>query len=81
MEIRGFTVKYSKRKAKKRRDKEVLLQRNVNELQAQAEQYPRNKNTILELELTKSRLRRITTLRTKCIILNKTENEKKTVTI
>ena len=33
MEIRGFTIKYSKRKAKKYRDEEKLLHKKVNDLQ------------------------------------------------
>ena len=44
MEMRGFTVQYSKRKTKMLRDKEISLQKKVNLLQAQAEENPHNKN-------------------------------------
>ena len=37
MEIKGFTVKYSKRKAKIVKSKEMALPERVNELQAKAE--------------------------------------------
>ena len=50
MEIRGFTIKYSKRKAKLARDKELTLRKKVTTLQAQAEKYPGNKKLILELK-------------------------------
>ena len=36
MEIRGFTIKYSKRKAKKNRDEEKLLHKKVNDLQTRS---------------------------------------------
>ena len=44
MEIRGFTVKYSKRKAKIAKSKEMALLEKVNELQAKAEETPHNRN-------------------------------------
>ena len=37
MEIRGFTVKFSKTKARKRRDEEFSLQKKINELFITAE--------------------------------------------
>ena len=37
MEIRGFTIKYSKIKARKRRDEEKTLQNKMNELITKAE--------------------------------------------
>ena len=37
MEIRGFTMKYSKGKAEKYRDKDKLLHRKVNDLHATVE--------------------------------------------
>ena len=49
--MRGFTVQYSKRKAKLLRDKEISLQKKVNLLQAQAEENPHNKNIAHELEV------------------------------
>jgi len=48
MEIRGFTIMYSKRKAKKYRDEEKSLHKKVNDLQARAENNPHNRNIILE---------------------------------
>ena len=57
MEIRGFTIKYSKRKAKKHRDEEKLLHKKVNDgLQARAENNPHNRNIILELQRARSQL-------------------------
>ena len=55
MEIRGFTNKYSKRKAKKYRDEEKLLNKKVNDLQARAENNPHNRHIILELQSARSR--------------------------
>ena len=69
MEMRGFTVQYSKRKAKMLRDKEISLQKKVNLLQRQAEENPHNKNIIHELQVEKSRLKKIMTYRTKGAIL------------
>lgn len=40
MEIRGFTLQYSKRKAKKSRDEEKYLYKKVSDLQANAEKKP-----------------------------------------
>ena len=37
MEIRGFTVKYTKLKARERRDKEKFLHNRINDLIAKAE--------------------------------------------
>ena len=50
MVIRGFTIKYSKRKAKKYRDEEKSLHKKVNDFQARAENNPHNRNIILELQ-------------------------------
>ena len=69
MEMKGFTVQYSKRKAKMLRDKEISLQKKVNLLQGQAEENPHNKNIIHELQVEKSRLKKIMTYRTKGAIL------------
>ena len=69
MEIKGFTVKYSKRKAKVVKSKELALLERVNELQAKAEKKPHNRNIILELQAEKLRLKRIMTCRTKGAIL------------
>ena len=69
MEIRGFTVKYSKRKAKIARDKESALQERINILQAQAEKHPHNRNIILELQAERARLKKIMAYKTKGAIL------------
>ena len=69
MEIRGFTVKYSKRKAKIVKSEEMALLERVNELQAKAEKKPHNRNMILELQAEKLRLKRIMTYKTKGAIL------------
>ena len=61
MEIRGFTVKYSKRKAKIVKSEEMALLERVNEIQAKAEKKPHNRNIILELQAEKLRLKRIMT--------------------
>ena len=53
MEIRGFTVKYSKQKAKVVKSKEMALIERVNELQAKAEKKTHNRNIILELQAEK----------------------------
>ena len=69
MEIRGFTVKYSKRKAKIVKNKEMALLEKVNELQEKAEKNPYNRNIILELQAEKLRLKRMMTYKTKGAIL------------
>ena len=70
MEIRGFTIKYSKRKAKKYRDGEKLLHKKVNDLQVRAENNPHNRNIILELQRASwSRLKQIMLTKTKGAIL------------
>ena len=69
MEIRGFTIKYSKRKAKKYRDEEKLLNEKVNDLQARAENNPHNRQIIVELQRARSRLQKIMLTKTKGAIL------------
>ena len=69
MEIRGFTVKYSKRKAKIVKSKEMALLEKVNELQEKAEKNPHNRYIILELQAEKLQLKRIMTYKTKGAIL------------
>ena len=44
------------------RDKEISLQKKVNLLQAQAEENPHNKNITHELEVEKSRLKKMLNL-------------------
>ena len=46
MEIRGFTIKYSKLKAKKGKNEERLLQNKVNELSQKSETNPNNKQLL-----------------------------------
>ena len=69
MEIRGFTVKYFKRKAKLVKSKEMALLEKLNELQADAEEKTHNRNIILELQAEKLRLNRIMTYNTNGAIL------------
>ena len=69
MEIRGFTIKYSKRKAKNYRDDEKSLHKKVNDLQARAENKPHNKNIIFELQRARSCLKKIMLTKTKGAIL------------
>ena len=58
MEIRGFTIKYSRRKANKYRDDEKLLHKKVNDLQARAENNPHNRNIFLELQHARAHLKK-----------------------
>lgn len=69
VEMRGFTVQYSKRKARMLRDKEISLQKKVNMLLEQAEKNPHDKNIKLELQVEKSRLKKFMTHRTNGAIL------------
>ena len=49
MEIRGFTIMYSKTKAKMKKTEETDLQNKANELKLKAEQNPNDKKVINEL--------------------------------
>ena len=49
MEIRRFTIKYSKNKAKERKSAEINLQNQINELYKKAETLPINKQIINEI--------------------------------
>ena len=69
MEIRGFTIMYSKRKAKKFRDEEKLLHQKVNDLQVTANNNPHNRNIRLELQRATARLKKIMLTKTKGAIL------------
>jgi len=69
MEIRGFTIKYSKQKAKKYGDEEILLHKKVNDLQVRAENNPHNRNIVIELQSARSRLKKIVMTKTKGAIL------------
>ena len=69
MEIRGFKIKYSRRKAKKHRDEEKLLHKKGNDLQARAENNPHNRNNLLELQRAGSQLKKVMLTQTKGAIL------------
>ena len=71
MEIRGFTMKYSKIKAKNKRKKEAALQNKVNELMQKCEQNPSDKRILNELYATKLRLQTIMRQKTKRAILRR----------
>ena len=58
MEIRGFTVKYTKIKARRRRDEEKILQNKINELILRAEKNRNSRQILCELNSTKARLER-----------------------
>ena len=65
MEIRGFTVKYAKMKAKKRKNEEVELLNKINELQQKLESNPNNNQSLNELYAAKLRLQNIMHLKKK----------------
>ena len=69
MEIRGFTVKYSKVKAKKRKSEECSLQNKMNELLKKSKTNPNNKQLLNELYATKLRLQTIMRQKTKGAII------------
>ncbi|KAL9979395.1 hypothetical protein ACROYT_G017054 [Oculina patagonica] len=69
MEIRGFTVKFSKIKARRRRDEEVFLQKKINELFTKAEKNRNNRPIICELNSTRARLEKIMALKTRGTII------------
>ena len=58
MEIRGFTVKYSKNQAKQRKSMEMSSSKNINELYKKAETHPNNKQIINEIHVARSRLKK-----------------------
>ena len=75
MEIRGFTIKYSKNKAKKRKSAEINLQNQINELYKNAETLPNNKQIINEIYDARLRLKNIMQYKSKGTILrSKTKN-------
>ena len=69
MEIRGFTVKYSKNQAKQRKSMEIRLQKQINELYKRAETHPNNKQIVHEIHVARSRLKSIMQYKTKGTIL------------
>ena len=69
MEIRGFTIKYFKNKAKKRKSAEINLQNQINELNKKAETLPNNRQIINEIYVARLRLKNIMQYKTKGTIL------------
>ena len=69
MEIRGFTVKFAKIKAKKRRKDEIDLQNKADELLKQSEKNPNDKRLLNELYATKLQLQTLMRQKTKGAIL------------
>ena len=69
MEIRGFIVKYSKLKAKRRKNDELLLLNKINELQLKSETTPNNSRYLNDLYAAKLRLQKIMHFKTKGAIL------------
>ena len=65
MEIRGFTVKYTKVKAKRRKNDESILQNKINELQLKLESNPNNSQYLNDLYAAKSSLQKIIHFKTK----------------
>ena len=65
MEIRGFTVKYSKTKAKRRKNEELTLQKKINELLLSLERNPNNNHAQNELLAAKLRLQKMHALQSK----------------
>ena len=49
MEIRGFTIKFSKIKAKRRRNEESILQNKANQLLEQTKKNPSDKKLLNEI--------------------------------
>ena len=69
MEIRGFTVKYAKTKAKTRKNEELTLQNKINKLQLSLERNPYNNQDQNELLASNLRLQKIMHFKTKGAIL------------
>ena len=63
MEIRAFTIKYSKRKAKKKRDEETALQTKLTSIQNKL-QINYNESDKIEMDKLKARLSRIEAIKT-----------------
>ena len=69
MEICGFTIKFSKIKAKQQRNEEYILQNKANQLLEQTEKNPSNKKLLNELYATNLRLQALMRQKTKRAIL------------
>ena len=65
MEITGFTFKYAKSKAKRRKNDEVILQNKINELQQKLESNLNNSQYLYDLYAAKLRLQKTCTFREK----------------
>ena len=65
MEIRGFTVKYTKVKAKRRKNDELILQNKINDLQLKLESNPNNSQYLNDLYAAKLSLQKIINFKTK----------------
>ena len=69
MAIRGFTIKFSKIKAKRRRNEEHILQNKANQLLKQTEKNPSDKKVLNDLYITNLRLWALMHQKTKGAIL------------
>ena len=69
MEIRGFTLKFSKIKTKKRNNEEIILQNKANDLLKQTERNPNDEKLFSELYATNLRLKSLMRQKTKGAIL------------
>ena len=69
MQISGFTVKYAKTKAKRRKNEELTLQNKINEFQLSLERNPNNNHAQNKLLAAKLCLQTIMHFKTKGVIL------------
>ena len=69
VEVRGFTIAYAKRKAKKKRNEEKKLQQQLNELLAQSAQCKTNPLLRTKIQSTQMHLKQITDQKVKGAIL------------
>ena len=82
MEIRSFTISYSKRLARMRKDSEKILSTKLNNLMAQSANCQNNPQLKIEIQDTRARLNKITEQKVKGAMLRSkarwVENEEKT---
>ena len=69
MEIRGFTVKYSKNKSREQKSTETNLQNRINDLFKRAEAEQNNKHIICEIQCIRLRLKKIMQYKTKGAVM------------
>ena len=69
MEIRGFTIAYSKKLAKNKRDSEKILLSKLNNLMAQAENVRNNSQLRIDIHNTQEKLKKITERKVKGAML------------